>query len=229
MMTQISLSFPEKDIEHLAKVGIYSIHHTARPDRLYIGSTASYKTHRPSHRGFYKRFYDHYRVLSLNTHHSKFLQNTVNKHGLEGLVFSILEICDNCSVKEIRIKEQEWIDKLKPVYNGSDRVYPKGRVWSPEECQKQSLKMQGKALPEEVYNKLRRPVYQYDKALHFIQRFDSIGKASNYTGIDAGSINKCAHGKRGTAGNYIWSLTKLHPIEAKQLGFSENRLTNSDL
>ena len=122
------LEFFNYDIETLGKIGVYSIHHVKYPKNLYVGSTGKRKKcNRKTHHGFYKRFYDHVRTLNLNIHHSKYLQNIVNKYGIEGLIFSILEICDELSNEQIFIREQYYINLFKPVYNS----FNTGITWSP--------------------------------------------------------------------------------------------------
>lgn len=191
-------------LENLEKVGVYSIHHDQKPDRLYVGSTTMMNKGRRSHRGFYKRFYDHIRELKLNKHHSKYLQNTVNKYGIEGITFTILESCNACSVKDIRKLEQKYIDMLKPVYNHHSTVYPKGRKWTEKEREKQSIKMLGVSLPDTVYEKLKKQVTQYTMDDVFVKQFNSIRDASKELKIDPASISKCIAGKRISAGGYIW-------------------------
>lgn len=218
----------ELDLSLLTKVGIYTIHHKSKPERLYVGSTTKYKSDRPSHTGFYKRFYDHYRSLRLNKHHSRFLQNTINKYGLKDVVFRIIEICEDSSIMEIRDREQYYIDILKPEYNSFNTVNPQGRIWTDAEKLKQSEKLKGQALPESVYISLRTPIYQYTLKNELIMCYTSIREAQSVTGIDRGSIGNCAASKRKTAGGYVWKYDKLHPNEAKELGFSESRLSKDE-
>lgn len=191
-------------LKDLGSVGVYSIHHSEKPERLYVGSTSKIKSEKASHRGFYKRFYDHLRELRLNKHHCKYLQNTVNKYGLQGIIFTILEICDGCSVKEIRLKEQLYIDKLKPAYNHNKTVFPKGREWSLEQRQKQSSKMLGRSLSKIVYEKMQISVQQISKDGVLLNTYSSMAQASRILGIDRASINNCILGKRGTAGGFLW-------------------------
>lgn len=219
------LEFLEIDIDTLSNVGIYSIQHVDKPDGLYIGSTSKCKSDRKvTHHGFYKRFYDHCYSLKKNKHHSKYLQNVVNKYGIEGLKFSILEICNDHSIQEIFEKEQHWIDSLKPIYNMNSSVFPKGRVWTEEEKRKQHDKMKGKPLPEAAYNQIKKEINQYSKTGLFIKTFESKAEASRILKIDASSISNCANGKRKTAGGFIWKY--VNPKEAKELNFSLNRLEN---
>lgn len=212
------------EIEELSKVGVYAIYHEDKPDRLYIGSTATIATltnTKPSHIGFYKRFYDHVRELKKGKHHAKYLQNTVNKYGIKGLRFKILEACDKCSSKDIRSLEQKYLDELKPVYNALKTVYPRGRKWTLAERQKASAKMKGKALHKSIYEKQKVNCIQLDDMGNVINTFESLKEAQEKTGIDYTSISRCIQGKRKTAGGYVWKQT--HPEEAKVLDLSKSR------
>ena len=195
------------EIEELSKVGVYAIYHEDKPDRLYIGSTTTIATltnTKPSHIGFYKRFYDHVRELKKGKHHAKYLQNTVNKYGIKGLRFKILEACDTCSSKDIRSLEQKYLDELKPVYNALKTVYPRGRKWTLAERQKASAKMKGVPLNKNIYEKVRVPCKQLDSTGVILNTFNSLRDAQAATGIDYTSISRCIKGKRKTAGGFSW-------------------------
>ncbi len=87
-----------------SNIGVYIIENT-KTNKCYVGSTCvDFKT----------RFNRHLGSLGRNTHHSKKLQRSYNKHGKEAFKFRILEICGE---QEVREKEQEWIDFLVPFYN----------------------------------------------------------------------------------------------------------------
>jgi hypothetical protein len=210
------------DIETLGKIGIYSIYHKYDPKKLYIGSTSKIqKNNRRTHHGFYKRFYDHTRSLNIGNHHSKYLQNVVNKHGIDGLIFNILEICDNLSQKEIFEKEQYYITKHKPVYNSFNTVHPQGRIWTKEDRNKQKEKMKGKSLPKFVYEKAQKCIYQLDMNGKLINTYISKATAAKHLKIDSSSISNCALGKRKSAGGFKW--TYINPTDAVELGFSDSR------
>ena len=214
------------DIDQLGQIGVYSIHHVHNASNLYIGSTSKLKKDsRKTHHGFYKRFYDHVRSLKLNLHHSKYLQNVVNKHGIEGLVFNILEVCEHLTPDEIIKREQCYIDKLKPVYNSFDTVYPKGRYWTKEDRLKMKERMKGKSLPKYVYERLKKPIYQLNMEGILIKMFTSKAEAAKLLKIDSASISNCANGKRKSAGGYRWTY---NPIEAKELGYSKSRIQDED-
>jgi hypothetical protein len=218
------------DLDQLGQIGVYSIHHIHDSSCLYIGSTCkTKKDSRKTHHGFYKRFYDHVRSLRLNVHHSKYLQNVVNKYGIEGLVFTVLEVCHDLTPDEIRTREQHYIDKFKPKYNSFDTVYPKGRSWTKEDRLKMKERMKGKSFPKHVYEKLKKPIYQLDMEGNLINMFKSKTEAASLLKIDNASISKCANGKRKSAGGYKWTYKfLLHPIEAKKMGLSVSRIQDED-
>lgn len=51
-------------------------------------------------------------------------------------------------------------------------------------------------------------VYQFDKSNNFVKEYPSIMEAQRQTGISQGSIGYCVHGKRKTAGGYVWRFEK---------------------
>lgn len=204
-MTKSFAEILGQDIDLLSKVGVYKIYHKKRPERVYVGSTSKYKSQRNLyHHGFYRRWYEHYWNLSSNTHSSKYLQNTINKYGIDEIAFEILEVCENKTISEIREREQFYIDQLKPVYNCFNTVYPQGRTWTDAQKKKQSKKMKGKALPNPAYEKIRVPVKQYNLDGTFIKQYESMAAASKDTKIDRASINKVMLGERISAGGFLW-------------------------
>lgn len=192
------------DIKTLSGIGVYSIYHVDKPNCEYIGSTSSTKVKRVSHRGFYRRFYDHLRKLTVGKHHCGYLQNVVRKYGVEGIRFKILELCEGMSTKQVRDREQFYIDHLKPQYNSNNTVYPKGRKWTYQERKKQSSKMLGQPLPNFVYERFKRPVCQFREDGSLVAEYTSIKEARSATGVDRASISKCAAGLRKSAGGYKW-------------------------
>jgi group I intron endonuclease len=77
-------------------IGIYKILNT-KNNKVYIGQTKDYD----------KRIREHIRYLKNNTHQNKYLQRTYNKYGVDIFEFSLIE---ECSEKELTIREQYWID-----------------------------------------------------------------------------------------------------------------------
>lgn len=84
--------------------GIYKIKSLSHPERCYIGSAVDIS----------QRWRVHKSELKSNTHHSGRLQNHYNKYGLSDLIIIILE---PCLTPFLIIREQYYIDSLKPYFN----------------------------------------------------------------------------------------------------------------
>jgi len=87
--------------------GIYKITNLLNGN-FYIGSAASKG-------GFKSRWYKHLFLLKNKNHHSKHLQSAWDKYGKNSFVFEIIEIIENRN--SIIIREQYYLDTLKPEYN----------------------------------------------------------------------------------------------------------------
>jgi group I intron endonuclease len=84
--------------------GIYKIQSIIKPNRIYVGSSIVMN----------RRIIDHKHNLRYNKHKNIKLQNHVNKYGLNDLVFSILELCNENNIIQ---KEQYYLDLLNPYFN----------------------------------------------------------------------------------------------------------------
>jgi len=85
------------------KTGIYKILNIVTED-FYIGSAAH----------FYNRKSKHLGTLRNGTHNNRHLLNAYNKYGENNFKFFLIE---ECLKEELPIKEQKYIDELKPHYN----------------------------------------------------------------------------------------------------------------
>lgn len=83
--------------------GIYLIVNILN-NKVYIGSSCNTRN----------RWRLHVNQLNNNKHHSIILQRAWNKYSSEQFVFTIFE---NCEPDQLLIREQYWIDILKPEYN----------------------------------------------------------------------------------------------------------------
>lgn len=102
-------------------------------DRIYIGSTVEYNIRKKQH----------IQRLKYNYHHSIKLQNHVNKHGIEDLIFEIIEyVLDDISMLE---REQFYLDNLQPYFNSKLKAIggPVGHIQSQETIEKKRQKMIG--------------------------------------------------------------------------------------
>ena len=89
--------------------GVYKITRV-KTGQCYIGSSAWMQ----------KRWTTHKRQLNKNEHQSPYLQNSWSMYGAASFEFSILEICDGegDALKNLLfVREQYWMDFLKPSFN----------------------------------------------------------------------------------------------------------------
>lgn len=95
---------------YMKTCGIYKIQSIIKPEKCYIGSTVWIE----------KRWMKHSSDLKLNRHHSKKLQYHYNKYGKDALCFNIIE---ECKKDMLIIREQYYIDTVKPWFNVSPLAY----------------------------------------------------------------------------------------------------------
>ena len=73
---------------------------------------------------------------------------------------------------------------------------------------KQSQKARKYVMTEEHKEKIKKSnskqVYQFTKSNKFIQSFVSIAEAERQTGIKFQGISSCCHGRRKSAGGFVW-------------------------
>lgn len=91
-------------MRHKRNPGIYKITNI-RNGHCYIGSSISVE----------ERVKEHFNDLKLQKHHSRYFQRAYNKYGQQSFVLDILELVTENSQLEVR--EQYWLDLLKPEYN----------------------------------------------------------------------------------------------------------------
>jgi hypothetical protein len=190
----------------LTSVGIYKIVHTKKPNVFYIGSASRQKSTKDCEKGFYRRFLEHLYNLEHGKHTSRYLQNVVNKYGLDGIRFEIIEVINSNDRTYILEREQFYLDSLKPEYNSSSIARCPTIVYTEE--RKEAVRQKRKGIPfvEEAYEKIRKSVKQYTKDGILIKEYISLQLASDETNIDRASISKCATGNRKTAGGYVWKF-----------------------
>jgi group I intron endonuclease len=206
MSKLINYLYDQSLLDNLTKLGIYKISHVDKANLFYIGSASSTYVKKGIQRGFYIRFWHHINDLKLNKHNSRYLQNVVNKYGIEGIRFEIVEIVDSTDRKIILEREQYYLDALKPAYNSSTIARCPTVPYTDERKKAVSTRMKGRKLPDSVYDIRRIPVFQFTIKGKLIKKYDSATQAFKELGIDRGSINNAALGKRKSAGGYLWSF-----------------------
>lgn len=137
---------------------IYKISNTIN-GRIYIGSAIDFNIRKRGHKS----------QLLNNKHHSKILQNFVNKYGFDRLIFEVVEYVD-CK-ENLLNREQYFLDTLKPFFNiykiaGSrlgkkhteatkQKVSLSKKNPSQELRDRLSLASKGKKMTEQIKQKLR--------------------------------------------------------------------------
>lgn len=91
--------------------GVYVIEQIGT-DRCYVGSSQA----------IHNRWYQHRLYLRRGKHHSEFLQRAWDKHGKDAFEFRVLE---KCEPNDLEAKEQQYIDALKPEFNGLVVIRPR--------------------------------------------------------------------------------------------------------
>lgn len=188
-MKNITINFilarTTSNYDSIHTTGVYKIYHISKPDILYIGSASSQKKWRI---GFKQRWVEHIKNLKNNVHHSVFLQRVVNKYGLDGLRFEIIEQCLPEQCLEI---EQKWLDHFKPFSN---------KGYNTCEIAGSSL---GYKFPEEK-KKNTKPINQYDIEGNFIKEWPSLNEASRELKINVSSIKDCCKKRYKQIKRYIF-------------------------
>jgi group I intron endonuclease len=217
MSKLLNYLYDQSSLDNLTKLGIYKISHVNKPDLFYIGSASSIYVKKGIQRGFYIRFWHHINDLKLNKHDSKYLQNVVNKYGIEGIRFEILEIVETEDRKVILEREQYYLDTLKPAYNSSITARCPTVPFTQERKDYLSKLFKGRKFPKSVYDNRRKPIFQFTKKGVLIKKYNSATEAANDTNIDRGSINNVALGKKQSAGDYLWSFNNSVTITEKEV------------
>lgn len=84
-------------------IGIYKISCTIN-NKFYIGSSKEIE----------KRWNRHINDLKLNKHYNIIFQRIFNKYGIDNFIFEVIEYCD---INDLLIREQYYLDTLKPIIN----------------------------------------------------------------------------------------------------------------
>jgi hypothetical protein len=170
----------QKDL--LSKPGIYKISFL-KEEHFYIGSTTE---------SIKRRFLRHYRDLKNKKHCNKILQKAFEKYN-ETIKLKVLE---NCPSQDCIIREQHWIDTLKPVYNIC-KIAGNTLGIKPS---KNSLKATSKEID------------MFNVKGDYLKSFESIKQASRELSISDSSISQAIR-KKGLSNNlqfrYKGKFTKL--------------------
>jgi hypothetical protein len=160
--------------------GIYCI--TAPSGSQYVGSSHNIKN----------RWSEHRSALRRGDHHSVRLQHAWNKHG-KRIAFSVLEECPPALLNQ---KEQEWMDRFRPVLNITrfvDNVWvnPQTRAKLAAVHQSTQWREARRAIALRTAEKRRRPVECSNGTL-----YPSMTEAALAFGIKASGIDHLTRTQR---------------------------------
>lgn len=186
---------------------VYSIENIQN-GKCYIGSTLTGRT----------RLLNHIGLLRNNKHHSIHLQRAYNLHGAGSFKIRVLE---NCSSSDLIVKEQYYIDLLKPDYNIKPNAYTN-----------LGYKPTKKDIRKGIISK-NLSIFSMDKTSNILKRFISTGAASRYYKLSINSIRhsiksgKCC--KKGYAfcyqKDYVKTDRTAKPVwnKGKKVNLNKNR------
>lgn len=151
------MKFSESMLKYKNVCGIYKI--ICNNTNFYIGSS----------RNIQQRFYKHRRELRKGVHKNEHLQNSYNKYGEEYFELVIVELCN---IDEQYLKEQYYINLLKPVYNKEQDVL----THIPTEETKKKLSEANKkyyANPDNLKQRYKT-IYRFNSSLEIINTYEGI-------------------------------------------------------
>ena len=127
----------------ILKSGIYAFLNIETGYR-YIGQSRNLENRRK----------EHIRSLVRGDHHSRYLQRSASMHGVDALVYSVLEYC---SAEMLTEREQYWLDFYRPtgIYNSAPVADSNaGVVWSDEARALRSESQRGRVHTPEAKEKI---------------------------------------------------------------------------
>lgn len=125
------------------KSGIYSFLNIETGYR-YIGQSRNLENRRK----------EHIRSLVRGDHHARYLQRSISIHGLDAIVYSVLEFC---SAEVLTEREQYWLDFYRStgLYNSAPVADSNaGVVWSAEARARKSASQFGRVHTQEAKEKI---------------------------------------------------------------------------
>lgn len=189
------------------KSGIYIIR-SLIDDRFYIGSAIVFRKRFNSH----KFAFNNIKSGCINTK----LKNFVNKYGEDKLSFSVHEYCN---IVNLLIREQYWIDKLKPSLNickiagntlgrscsdetkvlisNSNKGKIKRTTFSNDEIDNLIIRNRSLKMRNLISKANSKAVVQYDLNGKFLNHYKSATEAGIENKLSNKDISACCVNKRG--------------------------------
>lgn len=173
--------------------GIYCIENTINHKR-YIGSSLN----------LYQRLHSHKVKLSKNKHENGYLQNAVNKYGIDNFESYMIELVENTEL--LTVKEQYWINKLNSEYNLTKEVIR--NVLSQESRDKISKTLKEGYINGNISKTKVSPVDVYDLDGNYIRSFPTIRECGRELGLHVTSIIRVLNGQYSQVKGYQVKYSK---------------------
>jgi group I intron endonuclease len=167
-------------------------------NKRYVGSSIN----------LHMRLQQHRSKLRKNYHQNRKLQNSWNKHSEEKFDCYILEYCPQ---ELLEIREQFYIDNLKPEYNIT--LIVERNILSKESRILQSETRKRKIKSGEIKLSFEKIIYQYDLEGNFLEKYESIKKVCIINNIHQSTICRFLNKTYKKGGNYLWSLEYKEKLE----------------
>jgi group I intron endonuclease len=171
--------------------GIYKITNKIT-NNFYIGSSCKLKL----------RYNRHKCNLLSNTHLNFYLQQSVNKYGIENLTFELLELCN---VEVLLEREQYYIDTLNPKYNIVRDVSMRSMTQEVKDKISSTVKesyKNGRARPLNLTQ--RRAIVKYSAKGEYLETFSSLAEAAKSVNVCKSSVYKSCRNNNWLSGGYKW-------------------------
>ena len=191
-------AFHNEATDDLFKTGVYTIEHKSAPGKYYVGSATTYGRKRMDQNGFWPRWRLHVNALKNNKHSNRKLQYIINKHGVDGIFFSIIDLCDSGICRHI---ENYWINMLQSCTYGYNLRASVGKLCGCPMTKEVRLKISNSNKTSPRY---RRPVYQFSINGEFIKKWDSSVDVEKELSFKQHLIRYCCTGISNKTYNYIW-------------------------
>jgi len=180
--------------EDLNETGVYIIYHLSKENWFYIGSASKTNKKKYNDIGFLQRWRNHFSTLKRNIHFNPILQNTINKYGIDGLRFKIIEICEPKDCITIENKWLQYYIKNCNVYN-INKIHPTKLGYITSEETKKKISQ----------SRNKKKVYQFDFNGNLIKVWECFYHVLQQYPTGKSSIWRCLNNLQQTSCNYIWS------------------------
>jgi len=191
--------------------GVYCIENT-KNGKIYIGSS----------KNMYQRLHVHRVYLNNKTHQNIKLQNSWSKHTENNFICYSLE---HCNIENLTLREQYWIDTLKPWYNITLNVI---RNNISEESRKKISETLKKGYKDGTIKLTRvRPVKVFDIDGNYIQTFSLVKECSENLNISESSIHRVLSGIykqcKGYQFQYLEDINIINKIDIQSSGRAKRK------